>query len=139
MKVKKLLYRKGKNRVKDLIIVIVILLLVFIPGYFVKNYLENSGNKIVERLEMLEDSVYYGNFESIETIYSIKKDWETTENVWNVLSNHQNTDEIQREFEKLVANYKMANINATLINITEIKSMIEDTPRGEAFSLVNIF
>lgn len=124
---------------KDLIIVIVVLALVFIPGHYTKKYLEDSGKKIVETLVKIRQDVEQGGFENTNLVYKLKSEWDKEQELWNVFSNHQNTDEIQREIEKLITNYENKKRHEALINITEIKSIIEDAPKGEGIALVNIF
>ncbi|MBO5179574.1 MAG: DUF4363 family protein [Clostridia bacterium] len=124
---------------KDLIIVIVVIALVFVPGYYTKKYLEDSGKKIVETLVQIREDVEEGRFENSNLVYELKDEWDEEQELWNVFSNHQNTDQIQREIEKLITNYEEKERHEALINITEIKSIIEDAPKGEGIALVNIF
>ena len=124
---------------KDLIIVIVVLVLVFVPGHYTKKYLEDSGEKIVEILTKIRQDVEQERFENSNLVYELKVEWDKEQELWNVFSNHQNTDEIQREIEKLITNYEGKERHEALINITEIKSIIEDAPKGEGIALVNIF
>ena len=124
---------------KDLIIVIVVLALFFVPGYYTKKYLEDSGKKIVETLVEIREDVEQERFENANLVYELKDEWDKEQELWNVFSNHQNTDEIQREIEKLITNYEGKERHEALINITEIKSIIEDAPKGEGIALVNIF
>ena len=124
---------------KDLIIVIVVLVLVFVPGHYTKKYLEDSGEKIVEILTKIRQDVEQERFENSNLVYELKVEWDKEQELWNVFLNHQNTDEIQREIEKLITNYEGKERHEALINITEIKSIIEDAPKGEGIALVNIF
>lgn len=124
---------------KDLLIVIVVIALVFVPGYYTKKYLEDSGKKIVETLVRIREDVEQERFENANLVYELKDEWDKEQELWNVFSNHQNTDEIQREIEKLITNYEGKERHEALINITEIKSIIEDAPKGEGIALVNIF
>lgn len=124
---------------KDLIIVAVVLAIVFVPGHYTKKYLEDSGEKIVETLVKIRKDVEQESFENSNLVYELKNEWDKEQELWNVFSNHQNTDQIQREIEKLITNYEGKERREALINITEIKSIIEDAPKGEGISLVNIF
>lgn len=124
---------------KDLIIVIIVIVLVFVPGYYTKKYLEDSGEKIVETLVEIRHDVEQDRFENSNLVYELKEEWDKEQELWNIFSNHQNTDQIQREIEKLITNYEGKERREALINITEIKSIIEDAPKGEGIALVNIF
>ena len=124
---------------KDLFIVIGVIALVFVPGHYTKKYLEDSGKKIVETLVEIRQNVEQERFENSNLVYELKDEWDKEQELWNIFSNHQNTDQIQREIEKLITNYENKERHEALINITEIKSIIEDAPKGEEIALVNIF
>ena len=127
-----------EDSMKDILVIGIVIALVFFAGHWSRMYLIKSGNEVLDDLKILENKIKNDEMEEIDLAISIKEKWEGIESSWNILSDHQNTDEIQREFEKLIVNYENKEKEESLINITEIKSMIEDTPRGEEFSIVNI-
>lgn len=124
---------------RDLIVVITIIILVFVPGYYIQKHLEDSGATIVKMLEKIRETVEKDEMAEIGLVYSLRDKWQKEQDFWNIFSNHQNTDEIQREIEKLITNYEDGEKREALINITEIKSIVEDAPRGEGILIVNIF
>lgn len=123
---------------KDIFLIALVIIIVFIGGEFTRNYLIDSGKTILDDLDILEEEIKIENFNDMDFVIQIKEKWNKIQRNWNILSDHQNTDEVQREFEKLIVNYESEEKEECLINIVEIKSIIEDTPRGEEFSLVNI-
>lgn len=124
---------------KDWSVVIIILLLVFVPGYYSEIYLEKSGEEIVKMLENVENDVKHGNMEDLMKVKEIKEKWEKEQELWNILSNHQNTDDIQKNIEIMLANYQNKEADDVLANIAEIRFILEDVPKGEKIRLVNIF
>lgn len=124
---------------KDWSVVIIILLLVFVPGYYSEIYLEKSGKEIVKMLENVENDVKHGNMEDLMKVKEIKEKWEKEQELWNILSNHQNTDDVQKNIEIMLANYQNKEADDVLANIAEIRFILEDVPKGEKIRLVNIF
>ena len=123
---------------KDLIIVLTVIIIIFVPGYYTQKYLEKSGAEIIEIVEELKEEIRNDNMENFNKIEKLRIMWIKEQDWWNILSNHQNTDEVQREIQKLVTNYENKEKMDALINLTEIKSIIEDVPKGEGILLVNI-
>lgn len=124
---------------KDFSIIIVILILVFVPGYYAEKYLESSGERILKQVAELENEIKEGKLENVDKVERLKKDWETEQSIWNILSNHQNTDDVQKNIEILLTNYENKEDKEALVNLAEIRFILEDVPRGEKIRLVNIF
>ncbi len=124
---------------RDLIVTIVILILVFVPGYYSERYLENSGNHLIERLNVIKEETEEDKMENMAELLDIKKQWDEMENMWNIVSNHQNTDNIELSFTRLIISYGEKEKAEILVNLAEIITMVEDTPRGEKIDWVNIF
>ncbi len=126
-------------QMKDFSIIIIILILVFVPGYYTEKYLEDSGEKILKQISEIENEIKDGNLENIEKVKNLKEDWEKEQQLWNILSNHQNTDDVQKNIEILLTNYENKEDKEALVNLSEIRFILEDVPRGEKIRLVNIF
>lgn len=124
---------------KDLSVIVIILLLVFVPGYYSEIYLKKSGEEIVNMLEKVEEEVKFGNMDYFNKVEEIKKKWEKEQELWNILSNHQNTDDVQKNIEIMLANYENKEADDVLANIAEIRFILEDVPKGEKIRIVNIF
>lgn len=124
---------------KDLSVVIIILILVFVPGYYTEKYLEASGERILKQVSEIENEIKEGKLENIEKIKELKEDWEKEQKLWNILSNHQNTDDVQKNIEILLTNYENKEDKEALVNLAEIRFILEDVPRGEKIRAVNIF
>lgn len=123
---------------RDLIVVIVVILIVFIPSYYSEKYLSESGSKIVDRLNVIKDEIEEDRMQNLEELLSIKENWDSIEKVWNAISSHQNTDNIELAFTRLIISYGEEEKAECLVNLAEVVALLEDTPRSEKISLENI-
>ena len=124
---------------RDLIVVIAIILIVFIPSYYSEKYLIDTGNELVERLNIIKDEVEEDRMERLNELVKIKERWDEIEVVWNMFSNHVNTDNIELAFTRLIISYGEKEKAECLVNLAEIVCYIEDTPRSEKICFENIF
>lgn len=124
---------------RDFIVCISILISVFVASYFSEKYLIDSGNNLVERLNIIKDEIEEDSMESIEELKQIKEEWDKMERKWNMLSNHISTDNIELAFTRLLISYGEDEKSECLVNIAEVIALIQDTPRSEKIDWENIF
>ena len=124
---------------RDLIVFIAIILIVFIPSYYSEKYLIDTGSELVERLNVIKDEVEEDSMENLEELKDIKRRWDEVEYVWNMISSHHNTDNIELSFTRLLISYGEKEKSECLVNLAEILCLIEDTPRSEKMGWENIF
>jgi len=124
---------------RDLIVSVVIIMLVFISGYYSEKYLIDTGKELVNRLKVIEAEIKEDKMESFEELKDIKKRWDEVEVFWNMVTNHLYTDNIELAFIRLLISYDEDEKAECLVNIAEVVAIIEDTPRSEKIDWVNIF
>lgn len=124
---------------RDLIVSVSIILIVFILGYFSEKYLIDTGNELVSRLEVIESEIKEDKMERIEELKDIKRRWDEVEWMWNLLANHLYTDNIDLAFTRLIISYGEQEKAECLVNLAEVVAIIQDIPRGEKIDIVNIF
>lgn len=124
---------------RDLIVSISIILIVFIPSYYAEKFLIDSGKELTTRLNVIKNEVEEDSMESMAELIKIKEKWDEVEAAWNMLYNHINTDNIELSFTRLLISYGEKEKAECLVNLAEIVCLIEDTPRSEKISLENIF
>jgi len=124
---------------RDFIVCIAILIIVFVPSYYSEKYLIESGNELVTRLNIIKDEIEEDSMENIEELKQIKNKWDEIEKNWNMLSNHISTDNIELAFTRLVISYGEKEKSECLVNVAEVIALIQDTPRSEKISWENIF
>ena len=124
---------------RDLIVSIAILIIVFVPSYISEKYLIDSGQELVVRLNIIKDEIEEDSMESLEELQEIKKKWDEIEPNWNMLSNHLGTDNIELAFTRLLISYGEKEKAECLVNLAEVVALIEDAPRSESIGWENIF
>lgn len=124
---------------RDLIVCITILVIVFVPSYFSGKYLTESGNELVMRLNVIKDEIEEDSMENLEELKKIKQRWDEIEPSWNMISTHLGTDNIELAFTRLLISYGEKEKSECLVNIAEVVALIEDTPRSERIGFENIF
>ena len=124
---------------RDLMVSVVIIMLVFISGYYSEKYLIDTGKELVNRLKVIEAEIKEDKMESFEELKDIKKRWDEVEVFWNMVTNHLYTDNIELAFIRLLISYDEDEKAECLVNIAEVVAIIEDTPRSEKIDWVNIF
>jgi hypothetical protein len=124
---------------KEIFISVFIVLIIFVSGFFSEKYLKSSGNKIVDKLNKIELQISSGNFNEKSKVEEISNEWKKLKDSWNVLINHRNVDDIEIEIEKFTKYYENGKKEESLVSIGTIRMLIEDIPKAESFSFVNIF
>lgn len=124
---------------RDLVVGIVILIIVFVPSYFSQKYLVDTGNELISRLNVIKDEIEEDRMENLEELNNIKKRWDEVEGIWNTFSSHQGTDNIELAFTRLIISYGEKEKAECLVNLAEVVALIEDTPRSEKIQWENIF
>lgn len=123
---------------RDIIIILVIIVAVFGGSFFVDKKLENTGQNLIKNIELVQQEVETNQMNDMSTLNDFKVSWDNCKNILNILTNHQAVDEIDIELNKLIKNYEMKDEVEALMNIIEIKTMLDDMHKGESFTLTNI-
>lgn len=120
---------------RDLIIVIVVIILVFVGGFLNEQYLKDTGESMVNKLTELEEQVEVVNMEKFE---EIEKEWKNLKNMWYILTNHSNIDSIERDIERLKKYYEAGEVSHSLAIISELKAMFTNVSEIEKITITNI-
>ncbi len=123
---------------RDIIIILMIIVAVFGGSFLVDKKLENTGQDLIKNIELVQQEVEAAQMNDMSTLNDFKTSWDNCKNVLNILTNHQSVDEIDIELNKLIKNYEMKDEIEALMNIIEIKTMLDDMHKGESFTLTNI-
>ena len=123
---------------RDIISVLVITLAVFGGSFAVDKKLEDSGKELINKLEIVQQEVESKDMYDMAGLKAFKKEWDASKDMLNRLTNHQSVDEIDIELNKLFKNYELMDETEALMNIIEIKTMLDDMHKGESFTLTNI-
>ena len=122
---------------KEWIILITVLCLVFLPNIFFKKYLRDSGNELIEVVKILQDNLK-GETVNEEDAMRLKSAFYEREKVWILIVDHDMLDEIEYNVEECVALYSIENKKEFESSAYKLIDEIEDLSKREEISLANI-
>ncbi|MBQ9314324.1 MAG: DUF4363 family protein [Clostridia bacterium] len=123
---------------KEIVILIVVLMLVFIPNVLFRKYLEMSGNELIQIVNEMKDNLEKDLEIDNEYAQKLKKDFIEKEKIWILIVDHDMLDEIEYEVENCVAQYSKEGIRDFIASANRLRDEIEDLPKREEVSLANI-
>ena len=124
---------------KEYIILIIVLVLIFVPNYFIRNYLKSSGDEIVAYIKNMQEILENNKEIGKNYAYGLKQMFLEKEKIWIILVDHDMLDEIENDIEECVAFFsidEVADFNASSLKAIDA---IEDLSKREELSLANIF
>lgn len=122
---------------KEVIILIVVLMLVFIPNVTFRYYLEKSGKEVIDIVKELEKNIEEGNVENSDAD-KLKESFLEKEKIWILLVDHDMLDEIEYKVEDCVAHYSIENKAEFISSAYQLCDEIEDLHKREEISFGNI-
>ena len=111
---------------KEIIILVVVLILVFVPNTFFKIYLRNSGEDLISLAKSLQNNIEKENSLIKEDAYKLKKEFYIKEKTWILIVDHDMLDEIEYEMEECVALYDLETKNEFISASNRLIDSIED-------------
>ena len=123
---------------KEAIIIICVLVIVFVPNFLFKNYLKDSGKELIKILEDLENDVKNGNTENAENAKKLKDKFLEKEKKWILIVDHEILDEIENGVEECVAFYDAEDKMEFEASYNKLKNSIEDLGKREETTIANI-
>lgn len=123
---------------RDFIIILVIIVLVFGGGYWTESYLEKTEEELTIMLDELHDEIRSGNMDNQEKVNSLKELWAKTKDNWHILGNHEEIDEIEAQLNRFTESYIYQNATEATLSLVEMRFRINDIHKGEKLELVNI-
>ena len=123
---------------KEAIIIICVLVIVFVPNILFKNYLKDSGKELIKILEDLENDVKNGNTENAENAKKLKDKFLEKEKKWILIVDHDILDEIEDGIAECIAYYNDEEKTEFISAYNKLKEHIKDLKKREEISLANI-
>ena len=123
---------------RDFVIILVILAIILVGGFFVEKKLKSTEENLISQLDILHGEIENANMNNLSGIETFEKSWNESKIILNILANHQRIDEIDIQVYQMIKNYESQNSTETFLNLIAIKTMIGDIHRGESFTLANI-
>ena len=122
---------------KEYIILITVLMLVFIPNVSFNHYLEKSGKEVINIAKELEMNLEKGNVNKSDAD-RLKESFLEKEKIWILLVDHDMLDEIEYKVEDCVAHYSIEDKAEFISSAYQLYDEIEDLSKREEISFGNI-
>lgn len=129
---------------RDIIIIITLIAIIFGGGIFAKKYLDKIANKISKELIELKENIIIarktGNTNQIiQQISEVEKDWEEASNIWSIIVIHQEIDNVESAIIKAKACIENGELEDALQEIELANFFVNHVKEREEVSLKNIF
>ena len=129
---------------KEYIIMIAIIVIVFSGDAMVQGYLENSSNTLENQLEELKQNAIESketkNREEVKTAFqNLEKEWEEINKVWSIIVVHEEIDNIEESLTKAKSSIYDGEVEEALEEIETAIFFIKHVREREKILLKNIF
>lgn len=124
---------------KEAIIIISVLVLVFVPGFLFTIFLDNTGSELLDILEDMKKDFEASGEIFIEKSKKLNECFLKNECKWIMVVDHEALDEIEDNLRECVGFYKEGNQTEFEIAAEKLKGHIEDLKKREDISIGNIF
>lgn len=129
---------------KECIIMITIIVIVFSGDAMIQGYLENSSNTLENQLQELKEKAIESketeNREEVkETFEKLEEEWEKTNKIWSVIVIHEELDNIEESLTKAKSSIYDGEVEEALEEIETAIFFIKHVREREKILLKNIF
>lgn len=127
---------------KEIIIIITILIIIFSGSIITQNYLNKSSNLLIAELDDIKKSIEnneLNNEELIKKTEETYQKWEKTNEKWSVIILHDEIDLIETSLIKMKAEIKSGEIEDAMAEIETSIFLLNHIKEKEKTSLKNIF
>ena len=129
---------------KETIISIFILIIIFGGAIYTKNFLEKTSQEIISKLdELKEEIVIAKENEERQKVKELSNEiydkWEEMDKTWSTLVFHEELDTIQISLTKMKAQIEEGELEESLEELETTKFLINHIKEKEKFNLKNVF
>lgn len=129
-----------KSDTKKLLFAVLIVLIVIFSGFMIKRYLDTSTDKLINQIIELEASINKNEWEKAnDIVIKLNDDWEKTENIWTIFTNHHEIDSISITLKNTLEYIKLKDKTDSLASLSSLKHYISHIPEMEKVVIKNIF
>ena len=127
---------------KEFVIIITILIIIFGGALYTQNYLNNSSNILVSKLENLKTDLESKNKnqqrleEQSDKIYG---EWENVNKKWSVVVLHDEIDLIETSLIRMKSKIKTGSLDESMEDLDTSIFLLKHIKEKEKTSLKNIF
>ena len=124
---------------KPLIIIVILTILIVAGGWMSLHVIESESARLDHSLSYLERDIESRNWEAAsEKLEEFHRKWDKISNIWSMLIDHYEIDNIELVLSKLASYVKTQDKNEALSNMSSLRVLIKHIPAKEAFNLKNI-
>lgn len=129
-----------RNDTKKLLFAIIVISIVIFSGFMIKRYLDISTGKLLEEIKYLEIYVSNGEWDKASsTAAELDADWEKTESIWTIFTNHHEIDNISITLKNTIEYVKLKDTTDSIAYLSSLKHYISHIPEMERIVIKNIF
>ena len=127
---------------KEFVIIIIILTIIFGGALYTQNYLNNTSDRLVSKLEELKTNLENKNInqqkieEKSDEIYG---EWEDVNEKWSVIVLHNEIDLIETSLIRMKSKIKARNLDESMEDLDTSIFLLKHIKEKEKTSLKNIF
>lgn len=127
---------------KETIIIIIIFIIIFGGAFYIQNFLNNTSDTLVSKLEDLKIDMKKGNITEEEMKNKsdeIYGEWEDINEKWSVIVLHDEIDLIETSLIRMKSKIKTGYINESMEDLDTSIFLLKHIKEKEKTSLKNIF
>lgn len=128
---------------KEISIILVIIILIVSSNFFIQNYLKNSSQEFIDKIEEISELLINNNdinYDDIKgKVSDLEKKWSEVENLWMLILLHSDLDFVDETINGLKSSLELKNREASYLNAKKLQFLIENISEKNAFNLKNIF
>lgn len=128
---------------KEISIILVIIILIVSSNFFIQNYLNNSSQEFIDKIEEISELLINNNdinYDDIKgKVSDLEKKWSEVENLWMLILLHSDLDFVDETINGLKSSLELKNREASYLNAKKLQFLIENISEKNAFNLKNIF
>lgn len=127
---------------KETIIIIIILIIIFCGAFYIQNFLNNTSDTLVSKLEDLKTNMEKGKITEEEMKNKsdeIYGEWEDINEKWSVIVLHDEIDLIETSLIRMKSKIKTGYVNESMEDLDTSIFLLKHIKEKEKTSLKNIF
>ena len=125
-------------KMRDFIVVFIILCVIFGGNYIQNKYLEKTTNDLMNVINKMEENMTRSKEEKKIVVQELLDKWEAYEKPWIALQYHQNINQIEDILIECYTFYLEGDETHFLLNARKLNRNMDDMKNRERISLVNV-
>ncbi len=123
---------------KEIIIMITVLILIFVPNILFKNYLKNTGEELINILKEMKYNITSLEKTDDKLSEKLKTEFLKKEEKWILIVDHDLLDEIEMNVKDCISYYEKNEETDFIASYQKAIDCIEDLSKREELSFANI-